>query len=214
MSIPFINECLQEYKFEKVEFVVEPGQYSVRGGIIDVFSYSNEDPFRIEFFDKEIESIRTFDLNSQRSKKQITKASIVPNIQTQFNDEEQQSILKFLDKETIIWIKDSEQTKDKLNDFYNKAIDYFLAYNKEYGVYPDTLYYIGFSYENIDDIENAILFYQIALELEPKNININKQLADIYFKENKISLVKEILHKLKDCNCKEYNEIKNIIAKN
>ncbi len=125
LSIPFINECLQEYKFEKVEFVVEPGQYSVRGGIIDVFSYSNEDPFRIEFFDKEIESIRTFDLNSQRSKKQITKASIVPNIQTQFNDEEQQSILKFLDKETIIWIKDSEQTKDKLNDFYNKAIAEF-----------------------------------------------------------------------------------------
>ena len=112
-------------------------------------------------------------------------------------------------------IKYQKKNKNqKADNFYNKAIDYFLAYNKEYGVYPDTLYYIGFSYENIDDIENAILFYQIALELEPKNININKQLADIYFKENKISLVKEILHKLKDCNCKEYNEIKNIIAKN
>ena len=112
-------------------------------------------------------------------------------------------------------IKYQKKNKNqKADNYYNKAINYFLAYNKEYGVYPDTLYYIGFSYENIDDIENAVLFYQIALELEPKNININKQLADIYIKENKISLVNEILHKLKECSCKEYNEIKDIIAKN
>ena len=112
-------------------------------------------------------------------------------------------------------IKYQKKNKNqKADNYYNKAINYFLAYNKEYGVYPDTLYYIGFSYENIDDIENAVLFYQIALELEPKNININKQLADIYIKENKISLVNEILYKLKECNCKEYNEIKDIIAKN
>ena len=103
---------------------------------------------------------------------------------------------------------------EKADNFYNKAIDYFLAYNKEYGVYPDTLYYIGFSYENIDDIENAILFYKIALELDSKNININKQLANIYLKENKVYLLNEILHNLKECNCKEYNEIKNMIAKN
>ena len=108
----------------------------------------------------------------------------------------------------------NKNKNEKADNFYNKAIDYFLAYNKEYGVYPDTLYYIGFSYENIDDIENAVLFYQIALELESKNVNINKQLANIYLKENKISLVNELLHKLKECNCKEYNEIKNIIAKN
>ena len=100
---------------------------------------------------------------------------------------------------------------EKANIYHKKAIDYFLAYNKEYGVYPDTLYYIGFSYENINDINNAILFYQIGLELEPKNINMNKQLANIYLKENKITLVKEILNVLKDCNCKEYNEIKNKI---
>ena len=112
-------------------------------------------------------------------------------------------------------IKYQKKNKNqKADNFYNKAIDYFLAYNKEYGVYPDTLYYIGFSYENIDDIENAVLFYQIALELESKNININKQLANIYLKENKISLVNELLHNLKECNCKEYNEIKDIIAKN
>ena len=125
LSIRFVNECLQEYKFEKVEFVVEPGQYSVRGGIIDVFSFSNENPYRIEFFDEEIESIRTFDINSQRSKEQLTKASIVPNVQIQFINDNQQSIFEFLKKDTIVWIKDSLETKDKLNDFYEKAINEF-----------------------------------------------------------------------------------------
>jgi transcription-repair coupling factor (superfamily II helicase) len=125
LSIRFINECLQEYNFEKVEFVVEPGQYSVRGGIIDVFSFSNENPYRIEFFDEEIESIRTFDINSQRSKEQLQKASIVPNVQIQFVNDDQQSILEFLAKNTIVWTKDSQEIKDKLNDFYEKAINEF-----------------------------------------------------------------------------------------
>jgi transcription-repair coupling factor (superfamily II helicase) len=125
LSIRFVNECLQEYNFEKVEFVVEPGQYSVRGGIIDIFSFSNENPYRIEFFDEEIESIRTFDINSQRSKEQLSKASIVPNVQILFVNEDQQSIFEFLHKETIVWIKDSQESKDKLNDFYEKAINEF-----------------------------------------------------------------------------------------
>lgn len=112
-------------------------------------------------------------------------------------------------------IKYQKKTKsEKANKYYKKAIDYFLAYNKEYGVYPDTLYYIGFSYENIKDIEKATLFYEIGLELEPQNINMNKQLANIYLKENKLTLVKEILNELKDCRCKEYNEIKEKIIKN
>ena len=74
LTLKFISECLQEYKFERVDFVVEPGQYSVRGGIIDVFSFSNENPYRIEFFDKEVESIRLFDINTQRSKKRLNSS--------------------------------------------------------------------------------------------------------------------------------------------
>ena len=68
-SIDFINELLIEYEFEHVDFVYEPGQFSIRGGIVDVYSYSNEYPFRIEFFDDEVESIRSFDMmTSYRSK--------------------------------------------------------------------------------------------------------------------------------------------------
>ncbi len=121
LSIEFVNECLQEYKFERVDFVVEPGQYSVRGGIVDVFSFSNELPYRIEFFDEEVESIRTFDINSQRSKEKKKQLSIVPNVQIQFLDESQESILEYIPKNTIIWANDIGMVQSKLNDFYEKA---------------------------------------------------------------------------------------------
>ena len=61
LSIDFINETLFEYNFKRVDFVVEPGEFSVRGGIIDVFSFSNDEPYRIEFFGNEVDSIRNFD---------------------------------------------------------------------------------------------------------------------------------------------------------
>ena len=101
-----------------------------------------------------------------------------------------------------------------LKSYDKKTINYFLAYNKQYGVYPYTLYYLGFSYEKIQDIENAILYYQIGLELKPKDINMNKHLAEIYLKESKFDLANEILEVLKDCNCEEYNIIKEKLVKN
>ena len=102
----------------------------------------------------------------------------------------------------------------KSEKYYEKAINYFIAYHNEYGVYPETLYYIGFSYEKIHDVENAILFYQISLTLDPKNIKANKQLAEIYLKKKNFDLVKNILKVLKDCNCEEYNIINEKVAKN
>jgi tetratricopeptide (TPR) repeat protein len=109
---------------------------------------------------------------------------------------------------------EKKQKFEKANNYYKKTINYFLAYNKQYGVYPDTLYYLGFSYEKIQDIENAILYYQIGLELKPKDINMNKHLAEIYLKESKFDLANEILEVLKDCNCEEYNIIKEKLVKN
>tara|TARA_B100001057_G_scaffold465269_1_gene521243 strand:+ start:3896 stop:4384 length:489 start_codon:yes stop_codon:yes gene_type:complete len=109
---------------------------------------------------------------------------------------------------------EKKQNFKKANDYYKKTIEYFMAYHKEYGVFSDTLYYLGFSYEKIQDIENAIIYYQIGLELEPMDIMMNKQLAEIYLKESKFDLVNEILEVLKDCNCKEYNVIKEKLVKN
>ena len=70
----FINETLFEYNFKRVDFVVEPGEFSVRGGIIDVFSFSNDEPYRIEFFGNEVDSIRSFDVETQLSKEKLKKA--------------------------------------------------------------------------------------------------------------------------------------------
>jgi transcription-repair coupling factor (superfamily II helicase) len=66
ISIDFINEVLFEYEFKRVDFITEPGEFSVRGGIVDVFSFSNDNPYRIEFWD-EVESIRSFDVATQLS---------------------------------------------------------------------------------------------------------------------------------------------------
>ena len=73
LSIDFVNEVLFEYKFKRVDFVTEPGEFSVRGGIVDVFSFSHDEPYRIEFFGDEVDSIRTFDVETQLSTEQLKK---------------------------------------------------------------------------------------------------------------------------------------------
>ena len=81
VSLDFINEMLFEYSFKRSDFVTEPGEFSVRGGIIDVFSFSNDEPYRIEFFGDEVESIRTFDIETQLSSEKLKKISIMPNVE-------------------------------------------------------------------------------------------------------------------------------------
>ncbi len=121
VDMEFIAELLLTYDFEKSDFVYEPGQFSIRGGILDVFSYANELPFRLELFGREIESIRSFDPESQLSIEPIDKISIIPNIQTRLLQEVRQSFLEFLPKNTTIWFKDYEFTLDVLNDSFEKA---------------------------------------------------------------------------------------------
>ena len=121
-SINFLNETLQEYGFDRVDFVVEPGQYSIRGGILDIFSFSNEQPYRMEFFDDEIESIRTFDINTQLSQETHSKFCIIPNVQEQLLQESQESFLEYLSPKTQIWSKNIGLTKGTLDSFFDKAI--------------------------------------------------------------------------------------------
>ena len=144
ISIDFLNDCLQEYHFELVDFVIEPGQYSIRGGIVDIFSFSNELPYRIEFFDEDVESIRTFDINTQRSKDKQKKVSIVPRFPI-FSDKAQESILEFLPKNSKVWIVDVDSTRAKLNDFYEKATSHFntIKDNTVSHIEPEKLFLDG-----------------------------------------------------------------------
>jgi transcription-repair coupling factor (superfamily II helicase) len=96
LSLDFINEMLHVYNFDRVDQVYEPGQFAIRGGIVDVFSFSQELPFRIELFGNEVESIRAFDPAEQLSVKTLKKATLVPNVQNEAMLTETVSFLEFL----------------------------------------------------------------------------------------------------------------------
>lgn len=105
LSHEFIKEVLQSYNFEKVDFVCEPGQYALRGGIIDLFSYSSDRPYRIDFFGNNVESIRYFDTNTQRSTDAVATAEVFPNIyENEEFVENRVSLFKFIEKECFVWI--------------------------------------------------------------------------------------------------------------
>ncbi len=121
VDVDTLIEILAEYGFAREDFVYEPGQFSIRGGIIDIFSYGNEYPYRIELFDEDVESIRTFDPMTQLSKQNIGKVSIVPNINTKFNRNQKVPIFQVLKENTVIWIKDFQVLLDKLQQCFEKA---------------------------------------------------------------------------------------------
>ncbi|MBQ7773808.1 MAG: transcription-repair coupling factor [Bacteroidales bacterium] len=109
VSHEFIKETLQEYNFEKVDFVGEPGQFALRGSIIDMFSFSSDKPYRIDFFGNEVESIREFDTNTQRSFRELQEVEIFPNIydKGEVMEEELVDVLEFAGKgKTNVWIND------------------------------------------------------------------------------------------------------------
>ncbi len=98
-----VDEVFQEYGFTKVDFVYEPGQYAVRGGIIDVFSFSYDHPYRIELFGDTIDSIRKFDPVDQLSLSSMTKATIVPNIQDESQIDSTINFMEFVDADAVVW---------------------------------------------------------------------------------------------------------------
>jgi transcription-repair coupling factor (superfamily II helicase) len=103
LSLDFVNNLLFEYEFKRVDFVTEPGEFSIRGGIIDVFSFANDTPYRIEFFGDEVESIRTFDVASQLSLKPYTKFQIIPNIEHKLKHEKRVGFLDYIPQNTVVW---------------------------------------------------------------------------------------------------------------
>jgi transcription-repair coupling factor (superfamily II helicase) len=121
VDLDFMFSFLEEYGFERVDFVIEPGQFSVRGGIIDVFSFSNDYPYRIEFFDDEIESIRTFDTSSQLSVAHFDFINIIPNISQKLLIESRSSFLDFINAETTVWASHLDHSADLLQKSYEAA---------------------------------------------------------------------------------------------
>lgn len=131
LSIDFINETLFEYNFKRVDFVTEPGEFSVRGGIIDVFSFSNDNPYRIEFFGNEIDSIRSFDVETQLSIEKLKKISIIPNVENKLQQENRESFLDYINEKTVLVIQNTELLGQQLDKLFDKANEAFEKLSKD-----------------------------------------------------------------------------------
>ncbi|OIP49619.1 MAG: transcription-repair coupling factor [Flavobacteriaceae bacterium CG2_30_34_30] len=127
LSIDFINEVLFEYQFHRTDFVTEPGEFSVRGGILDVFSFSNDKPYRIEFFGNEVESIRTFDVETQLSLEQVKKVLVIPNVDASTSLISRISFLKYIQANTVVFIKNPELLFNGIDTLFTKAIETFSS---------------------------------------------------------------------------------------
>ncbi|MGB3776453.1 MAG: DEAD/DEAH box helicase, partial [Leeuwenhoekiella sp.] len=125
LSLDFVNEMLFEYKFKRVDFVTEPGEFSVRGGIIDVFSFSHDEPYRIEFFGDEVDSIRTFDVETQLSTGQKKKISVMPNVESKHIQETRESFLNYISEDTVVFTQDLEQLATRIDTNFEKAYEAF-----------------------------------------------------------------------------------------
>jgi transcription-repair coupling factor (superfamily II helicase) len=128
-SLDFMNELLMEYGFERVDFVYEPGQFAIRGGILDVFSFANDHPFRLEFFGEEVDSIRTFDPVDQLSIAIHDFFHIVPNVQKQFIQHGLATFLEFLGKNATIWLSSMGGVINTLQREYEKAVKIYDGLN-------------------------------------------------------------------------------------
>lgn len=120
IDITFAAGVLREYGFARVDYVYEPGQYAVRGSILDVFSYSHEYPFRIDFFGDDIESIRTFDVESQLSREKLNEVYIIPNVCNK--TENGVSLLEFIDAKTLFAFHDLGYTIDRIIELSNETL--------------------------------------------------------------------------------------------
>ena len=114
LDVPALLEKLADYGFHRTDFVYQPGHYAMRGGILDIYSFGNEKPYRVELFGNDVDSIRVFDPESQLSERKLLQVTIIPNVSTQFEDGEKVSLLEFLPENTAVWLQDWEVIKEKI----------------------------------------------------------------------------------------------------
>ena len=114
LSHDFIKETLITFSFERVDFVTEPGEFALRGGIIDIFSYSEERPYRLDFFGDNVESIKVFDIDTQRSVEERSSINIYPDIHNPEEGAEMEDILSFIGERATLWIDDELYFKEQL----------------------------------------------------------------------------------------------------
>ena len=173
LSLDFVNEVLFSYQFKRVDFVTEPGEFSVRGGILDVFSFSHDEPYRLEFFGNEVDSIRCFDVETQLSTEQVKRIGIIPNVANKLLEEKRASFLEYIAKKTVIFTANLGLIKDKLDDFYEKAEDAFAHLDSTVKqLKPEELFINGSVFEsllsNFTHVQEVPSGGEVAFQTQPQ----------------------------------------------
>jgi len=176
LSIDFISEFLSSYDFEHVDFVYEPGQFSIRGGIIDIFSFANEFPYRIELFGNEVEAIKTFDPSSQLSNAKFDFITIIPNINSALFNEEKTLLLKYFNHEnSLLFLEDANYAFDIFEKKYESALKAYENYSGEIKqTAPEKLYATSDEFKTATKKFNCIEF-GIKPYLSTSIINFNQK---------------------------------------
>jgi transcription-repair coupling factor (superfamily II helicase) len=130
LDFDFVDELLNHYHFQQADFVSEPGEFSVRGGIVDVFSFSNEKPYRITFFGNEVESIKTFDIETQLSIDKVKEFQLVSNMNFTVTGS-RVSLLQLLPKESFVISKNGIVGMQRLKAFYEKSLEKYETLSKD-----------------------------------------------------------------------------------
>ncbi|MFP3591713.1 transcription-repair coupling factor [Chryseobacterium sp. SIMBA_038] len=130
LDFDFVDELLTHYNFQQTDFVSEPGEFSVRGGIVDVFSYSYEKPYRVTFFGNEVESIKTFDIETQLSIEKVKELQLVSNMNFSVSGT-RVSLLQLLPKESFVVSKNGVVGLQRIKSFYEKSLEKFETLSKD-----------------------------------------------------------------------------------
>ncbi|HMC86358.1 MAG TPA: CarD family transcriptional regulator, partial [Chitinophagaceae bacterium] len=147
-------EQFANYGFVRTDFVYQPGQFAVRGGILDIYSFGNEKPYRIELFGNDVDSIRVFDPETQLSERKLLQVSIIPNVETQFEDGDKVSLIEFLPENTAVWLQDWDVIKEKIL-VQEEDLHFFLELQKN--LVPDKK-------QNVKDDDDDIIEKKTATE--------------------------------------------------
>jgi transcription-repair coupling factor (superfamily II helicase) len=188
LDLNALMQQMVDYGFERTDFVYEPGQFALRGGILDIYSFGNEKPYRIELFGEEVDSIRLFDPASQLSERKLLQVNIIPNVTTQFEDTEKIPLLDFLSKDTIVWLKDWDVTKQKGLDQF-EALETFVTHHAAMNKADDSDPHKKESnlddFETVDDtelklIKHTLIEWGFHAQLSADKIVFNTQSQPIF----------------------------------
>jgi transcription-repair coupling factor (superfamily II helicase) len=197
-----VNDILSrfvDYGFERTDFVYEPGQFAVRGGILDIYSFGNEKPYRIELFGNEVDSIRLFDPESQLSERKLLQVNIIPNVETQFETGDRVSLLEFLPENTVVWTEDWQFIKEKIVQ-QEEDLELFLSIAKDIPADKKQLADDDTEINERNIIEIGKKAFFPAISRLPSTINFNTKEQPSFNRQFDL-----LIKNLKEYEAKKYN---------